>query len=122
MGSGVNFQPNQIVCLEHEGTRLYAEVIQIVESRQMCWVRPLMLVVSSSDDYIQSDRSLFYDLRHDVDLVWPAVLFRSALDTEVIPLITHLMASKTQTESTNLAHQQLQIFIRQVWQAYQSNF
>lgn len=122
MGSGVNFQPNQIVCLEHEGTRLYAEVIQIVESRQMCWVRPLMLVVSSSDDYIEYDRSLFYDLRQDVDLVWPAVLFRSALDTEVIPLITHLMTSKTQTESTNLAHQQLQIFIRQVWQAYQSNF
>lgn len=122
MSSGVNFQPNQIVCLEHQETQLYAEVIQIVESRQMCWVRPLILVVSSSGDYAQSEQSILYDLRQGVDLVWPAILFRSALDTEVIPLFTHLMTSKTQTESNQLAHQQFQNFVRQVWQAYQSDF
>lgn len=122
MSSEVNFQLNQIVCLEHEETRLYAEVIQIVESRQMCWVRPLILVVSSSDRYIQSEQSMLYDLRQGVDLVWPAILFRSALDTEVIPLFTNLMTSKMQTESSQLAHQKFQSFVRQVWQAYQSEF
>ena len=31
-----NFQPSQIVCLEHGNTCLYAEVIQVLEERQMC--------------------------------------------------------------------------------------
>jgi hypothetical protein len=43
------FQPRQIVCLEHETTRLYAEIIEFVEARQVCWVRPLMLAVAVAD-------------------------------------------------------------------------
>ena len=117
MSSAVDFQPSQIVCLEHQETRLYAEVIQIVESRQVAWVRPLMLVVSLSNQ-LDYEPFTFYDLRQGADLLWPSNLFRPALDTEVLPLFTHLQISKTQGENQQLAHQQLQRFIRQVWQDY----
>lgn len=122
MDSAVEFRPSQIVCLQHEGTCLYAEVIQIVESRQICWVRPLMLAVAPSSDRTQPDQTILYDLRQGVDLLWPAILFRPALDTEVLPLLTHLQISKIQSENTQVAHQQLRDFISQVWQAYQNKF
>ncbi|WP_228061459.1 hypothetical protein [[Phormidium] sp. LEGE 05292] len=118
MSSAVDFQPSQIVCLEHQETRLYAEVIQIVESRQVAWVRPLMLVVSLSNQ-LDYEPFTFYDLRQGADLLWPSNLFRPALDTEVLPLFTHLQISKNQGENQQLAHQQLQRFIRQVWQDYE---
>lgn len=118
MISTVDFQPSQIVCLEHQETRLYAEVIQIVESRKVVWVRPLMLVVSPSNQ-LDSEPFSFYDLRQGADLLWPSHLFRPALDTEVLPLFTYLQTSKTQGENQQLAHQQLQCFVRQVWQDYE---
>ncbi|MFB2938465.1 hypothetical protein ACE1B6_24725 [Aerosakkonemataceae cyanobacterium BLCC-F154] len=114
MSSAVDFQPSQIVCLEHQETRLYAEVIQIVESRQMAWVRPLMLV--SLSNLLDSESVTLYDLRLGADLLWPSNLFRPALDTEVLPLFSHLETSKSQDENQQLAHQQLQRFVRQVWQ------
>ncbi|HIK09494.1 MAG TPA: hypothetical protein IGS52_04390 [Oscillatoriaceae cyanobacterium M33_DOE_052] len=43
MVSNENFLPEQIVCLENEGSCLYGEVIQIAESGSMFWLRPLML-------------------------------------------------------------------------------
>ncbi|MBD2180837.1 hypothetical protein H6S82_23400 [Planktothrix sp. FACHB-1355] len=122
MISAVNFQPSQIVCLEHQATRLYAEVIQIIESRQMCWVRPLMIAIPVCYENAGSEQYTLYDLRQGADLVWPSILFRPALDVEVIPLFTHLQTSKTQTHNTQLAHQHLQDFIRQVWLAYQNYF
>lgn len=122
MGFDRNFQPSQIVCLEYEGTCLYAEVIQIVESRQLCWVRPLMLAIAPLDvDPVPQPRTL-YDLRQGADLLWPLSLFRTALDTEVIPLLTQLQASKAQSEGGQSAHLQLSHFVRQVWQAHQTQF
>ena len=38
---------NQIVCLEHQGNNLYGEVIQLITERQLCWFRPLCLVISA---------------------------------------------------------------------------
>lgn len=121
MSSVVDFKPSQIVCLEHQEKRLYAEVIQVVESRQVAWVRPLMLVVSLSDR-LDSESFTLYDLRQGADLLWPSNLFRPALDTEVLPLFTHLQISKNQGENQQLAHQQLQRFVHQVWQDYEGKF
>ena len=122
IGFDRNFQPSQIVCLEHEGTCLYTEVIQIVESRQLCWVRPLMLATFP----LPADRvplsPALYDLRQGADLVWPLSLFRTTLDTEVIPLLAQLQASKAQSDGCQQAHLQLSHFVRQVWQAHQTLF
>lgn len=38
---------SQIVCLEHQNSYLYGEVIQLIPHRQLCWFRPLCLVISA---------------------------------------------------------------------------
>lgn len=119
IGSAQKFQPRQIVGLEHETTRLYAEIIEFVESRQVCWVRPLMLVISTVDNNLPL---ALYDLRLGADLLWPASLFRPALDTEVIPLLVQLNNPDAQVVNSSDAHQQLSNFVREVWQAYKSVF
>jgi hypothetical protein len=63
-----------------------------------------------------------YDLRQGADLLWSSNLFRPALDTEVLPLFTQLQTCKTQDENQQLAHQQLQRFVRQVWQDSERKF
>lgn len=72
------FKPNQIVCLAQDPVALYGEVIQTIEDRDRCWVRPRWLVVQKMV-YALDDRA--------PDLVWPSEDFRHALDTEVLPLV-----------------------------------
>ena len=105
------FQPGQIVCLEHGTITLYAEVIQIVVSRQLCWVRPLVLVNFTQEP------PLITDLRDASDLFWSINLFRQALDTEAIGLLSQVFATSTKQESDKQAKQQLSQFLHQVWRA-----
>ncbi len=46
------FQPRQILCLEHEQSKLYAEVIQVVPDRPVCWLRPMILEVEISPNLL----------------------------------------------------------------------
>jgi hypothetical protein len=113
MDISVDFQPGQIVSLDHSDRNLYAEVIQVVVSRQLCWVRPLFLVAFTEE------LPLITDLRDASDLLWPAQLFRPALDTEVITLWSQVLAKEPKSEPDLAAKQQLHQFIQQVWQRYQ---
>lgn len=126
IGSVPKFQPRQIVCLEYENTCLYAEVIEFVASRQVCWVRPLMLVVSQISNepppLALPEQLTLYDMRQASDLLWPANLFRSALDTEVIPLLVQLDCPNGKIADSSDAYKQLNCFVRKVWQAYKSAF
>lgn len=124
VGSAYKFQPRQIVCLEHENTHLYAEVIEVVTLRQVCWVRPLMLATfeARSDLYNSAEPISLSDLRQGADLVWPTALFRMALDTEVIPLLVKLGDSNASEINSLDTHQQLSNFVRKVWQASQGTF
>ncbi|KAM3092279.1 hypothetical protein ACKFKG_22750 [Phormidesmis sp. 146-35] len=129
-----HFQPSQIVCLEHETTRLYAEVVQIVEVRQLCWARPLVLIMGSdSERMLQAiDPKNLQDLRQGADLLLPAILFRQALDVEVIPLLSQLYRSEGDWEGHEAispsspqaiaARQSLNQLIRQIWQAHPDVF
>jgi len=126
-----NFQVYQIVYLEYKATRLYAEVIQTIEARQMCWVRPLGLVVYPTGFYPSwgfskgEDAPAIYDLRQGADLLWPGILFQVALDTEVLPLMAQLElqeGDKTEGSATLAARHRLNQFIRQVWQAHLDAF
>lgn len=106
------FQPRQIVYLEHQNCCLYAEVVQEIPERQMCWVRPLMLVVDARDPSPQ-----VRDLRSASDLVWPIQAFSPALDTEVIPFLVALESPELASgEMAQTARSQLNQFIQQVWQ------
>lgn len=125
-----HFQPSQIVGLEHETSCLYAEVVQMIESRQSCWVRPLVLVLQSVENQTGnatlSGESEWYDLRQGSDLLLPLTLFRVALDVEVLPWLTNLytnddsLASDSDQEARG--HQLLREFIQQIWQAHPEVF
>jgi hypothetical protein len=121
MGFALNFKSGQIVSLECGDACLHSEVIQVVEARQVCWVRPLMLVVlesgkESSEEYTLSD------LRDGVDLLWPLSLFRAAVDTEVISLLTQLHSLDAQKQDAVIASRQLRDFVDRVWEACPSAF
>ncbi len=93
------FSPNQIICIESGELRLFAEVIQMIPERDLTddytkdnytkaerlWARPLAL--AKQETY---DLRLLHDLREASQLILPAALFREALDTEVMPLMTEL--------------------------------
>jgi hypothetical protein len=116
MNLNSEFQPGQIVGLDCQSTCLYAEVIQVVTQRQMCWVRPLMLVEKDQPCEERSLSQMVSDLRQSSDLILPLSLFRVALDTEVIPLLMQLNINQDKAPIPTVAHQHLQAFIRRVWQ------
>ncbi|WP_377477160.1 MAG: hypothetical protein P2A85_01495 [Microcoleus anatoxicus] len=125
MDFGLNFKPGQIVSLECGDACLHSEVIQVVEARQVCWVRPLMLVVFlSKQDFgarLSPEYSLL-DLRDGADLLWPLNLFRAALDTEVISLLTQLQSLDSQKKDGVIASRQLRDFVDRVWTAFPTAF
>lgn len=123
-----SFQPCQIICLEYETSRLYAEVVQIIERRQICWARPLLLAIGPVEDcatYELPTQEHWYDLRDGSDLLLPLILFRAAFDSEVLPLLTYLYnpcerISDEKCDRTE--HQQLNQFIHQIWRAHPEAF
>lgn len=126
-------QPSQIVCLELGETCLYAEVVQVVEARRLCWARPLVLVIGSSEtaDFsrssgLQSKNSPnCHDLRQGADLLLPAILFRQALDVEAIPVLSSLYSLDEIANSTSqatTARRQLNDFVGQICQFYPGAF
>ncbi len=125
MGFALNFKPGQIVSLECGNTCLHSEVIQVVEARQVCWVRPLMLVVFQSGDDLCDRLSEDYtisDLRNGADLLWPLSLFQAALDTEVISLLSQLYSLDSEKKDAVIASRQLRDFVDRVWTAFPTAF
>lgn len=133
-------QAKPILCLEHTSGKLYGEAIQLIQERQTCWFRPLCLVVTpetesswqqGSDMTIghavdavnsQSQNIISIDLQSGSDLLWPANLFRPALDTEIISLIPQLIEIERDycDRSANQAY--LNKFVRLVWQTERDRF
>lgn len=131
--SSTDTTPREIVCLEHQGSFLYAEVIQIVVTRQRTWVRPLFLQLTtqSSEGVSHTAQGLCaYRLHNCADLVWPSQFFRPALDNEVLPFLMQMHMDKPQeqedpgvvSERDRKAHQALRHLIQQVWQAFPDAF
>ena len=120
-----SFQPSQIVGLAYETSCLYAEVVQIIESRQSCWVRPLVLVLHPVENQPQTimlpGELEWYDLRQDADLLLPLTLFRVVLDVEVLPWLAHLYADNPSaaihSDHPTKGHQHFRELIQQIWQA-----
>ena len=120
-----SFSPYQIVCLEHQQSYLYGEVIQVIESKNLCWMRPLLLavfprVVGTVDNFLEAKELL--DLIFTSDVAYPVALFRPALDTEVIPLIGQLEILDETKEPNSSSKQKLRQFLEQIWQDNQEYF
>jgi len=120
-----SFAPYQIVCLEHQQSYLYGEVIQVIESKNLCWMRPLLLAVfpcgmGTVDNFVEAKELL--DLRFTSDVAYPVALFRPALDTEVIPLIGQLEILEETKEPNAGSKQKLRQFLEQICQDNQEYF
>jgi len=120
------FRPHQILYLEHSDQRLYVEAIQIIESRQMCWARPLLLVDVLATQDTPDDRSLghgLHCLQGGADILWPLAQFHPALDTTLLPLLSYLTGSNSVPPATALAerrlHQSLRQFMDALWLQHQ---
>ena len=174
--SNVPFKVSQIVCLEHQNNCLYGEVIQLIPKRQLCWFRPMCLVIpnidevngshsgkvfsSSSKSGLQQCKNLpearsdalhehwrskqqsfspvlepsssyvgscteeiqLIDLQSGSDLLWPAILFRLALDTEIIQIFSQLREPNQISIDRTSNQKCLNNFVQQVWRANQDRF
>jgi hypothetical protein len=110
MDDNLNFQSGQILFLECNHSRLYAELIQVVVSRQLCWVRPLLLVDLTFE--IPS----VHDLRDANDILWSRDSFHPALDTDTIQFLSQVIVKEPKPELEEVAKQQLNQFIQKLWQ------
>ena len=123
--SSPTFSPYQIVCLEHRQSYLYGEVIQVIQSKNRCWMRPLLLavfppVIQAENNFGEANELL--DLRFTSDVAYPLNLFRPALDTEVIPLISQLESLDGMKETNSLSKLKLRQFLEQIWLDNQEYF
>ena len=102
--------PSQILYLEHGSTRLYAEAIQVIEARHLCWARPTLLIQGLPVEADAASRQAaialaaanpvattlsLYDLEEAPDLIWPLELFQIAYD---IDFFFHTSTAKNKPE------------------------
>ncbi|WP_377966139.1 hypothetical protein [Almyronema epifaneia] len=124
--NAVSIRPHQIIVLEHQVNRLYAEAIDVVPARRLCWARPLLLVTGPSGeerDWLTPEAALeLYPLQEGPDLLWPVDLFQPALDVEVLTLLGQAQALPPDSRRHQLSLQHLRHFIQQVWRAYPQLF
>ena len=110
--NNIDFKPYQIVCLEFSATCLYGEVIQIIEQRQTCWVRPML---------IAHEGNIFQDFKSSPDVILPTCLFRPCFDNEILPLLSQISDSNTPQNDQSSSFD-LNLFIHKIWLAYQDKF
>lgn len=123
--------PSQILYLEHGPSRLYAEAIQVVSERALCWARPVLLIQnlpegvpsasrqSAIADTVRSpERSTLklYDLEGCPDLIWPISPFQLAYDLDFFSLIVQLKIAPN--HSTQPGTQQFNEFINSFWKTH----
>ncbi len=142
--------PSQILYLEHSTSRLYAEAIQVVENRRLCWARPTLLICGlpeSRSPYLGSSSSLgsslgqqarqaaiataaanpahsslsLYDLKDCPDLPWPLSLFEIACDVDFFALLVQLKMNPDEISLRN-GSSQLNTFIHSFWHTHADVF
>ena len=149
--ANLSLKESQIVSLDHLDHHLYGEVIQLIPDRQLCWFRPLCLILADSeagfnlglnlglnparssnleatshqdntDDFSNYQEVKLIDLQSSSDLLWPDSLFRPALDTEIINFLPQLTDSSHLSLDKKINQKFLNKFVYLVWQAHQDKF
>ena len=128
--------PSQILYLENGSSRLYAEAIQIVESRRLCWARPTLLIqglptegdladrqaaIATAAAHPESSELSFYGLEDCPDIIWPVALFNLAFDIDFFSLISWL-ESHPETAACRRGQRPLQQFVGSFWPAQAGTF
>ena len=124
----VEVQTTRIVCLDapsiadrssaqeihRDRLHLFAEVIDTIEISDRYWVRPLALARSNPESF---QLEFLHDLRDAAQLILPIDLFRDALDTEVLPLISELFHPTKDSTRTANAQKVLYQFIADLYRS-----
>lgn len=116
----------QIVFLECRQTRLYAEVIQVLEARLTAWIRPLALVNETEITPLGTALgTTVSDLNQTAvpDMLWPLDQLQPALDIEVIPLLVTLSAkdvAPAPVPDSEKESMSINEFVRSLWADRQS--
>jgi hypothetical protein len=110
--SPVEFKIDRIVCIDRENLHLFAEVIDIITVSARCWVKPLAIAKSTPESFKLEFR---HDLRDAAQLILPTNLFRDALDTEVLPLISELFHPEKDSKKSANAQRILYRFIADLY-------
>lgn len=98
----------------------------MADGKQICWVRPLALIeetLECMEDTNSVHSSNLYDLRQSSDLLLPSALFRDALDTEAIPLLSQLSGLiDFPVNEAQLSHDRLNQLVKNVCLAHPELF
>ncbi len=141
--------PSQILYLEHGSSRLYAEAIQVIETRHLCWARPTLLIQglpeALPEDLLKSGKNTcdvgqsrqeiiaaaaaspqasmldLYDLENCPDLIWPLALFDIAFDVDFFSLIVQLKLNPDPIAQRK-SSSQLNAFIQSFWHSHADVF
>lgn len=128
--------PSQILYLEHGSSRLYAEAIQVVDTRHLCWARPTLLIQglpeAGGDAFRQNTISVaaqdplhtglqLYDLEDCPDLIWPLDLFHIAFDVDFFSLLVQLKINPDDIAKRR-SRSQLSEFIHSFWKTHPEVF
>ena len=118
--------PSQILYLEHGSSRLYAEAIQVVCNRQVCWARPTLLIkrlpenvsgptrqaaIANAAQSFETSQLEMYDLEGCPDLIWPLAPFHIAYDLDFFSLLVQIKITPDE-DTQPQGSSQLSEFIR----------
>ncbi len=109
---------DRIVCVDLENLHLFAEVIDTIAVFDRCWLRPLAIARSNSESF---KLEFLHDLRDTAQLILPIPLFRDALDTEVLPLISELFQPTRDSDRSLDSQRVLYQFIADIYRSPQKD-
>ncbi|PZO56708.1 MAG: hypothetical protein DCF15_08200 [Phormidesmis priestleyi] len=134
--------PSQILYLEHGATRLYAEAIQIMAARHLCWARPTLLIqglpviqglpegsaqdlrqeaIAAAVQNPEDSKLQICDLEGGPDLIWPLDLFQIACDIDFFSLLIRIKMSPEDSSYRDRSSE-LNAFIHSFWHTDGSGF
>jgi hypothetical protein len=126
--------PSQVLYLEHGSSRLYAEAIQIVDTRQLCWARPTLLIqglpkgpslrqdrIAAAATAPERSELHLYDVEDGPDLIWPLDLFHIACDIDFFSLLVQLKMNPDDIDR-HRGNKHLNDFIRSFWHTHTEAF
>jgi hypothetical protein len=105
---------DRIVCIDLENLHLFAEVIDTIAVSDRCWLRPLAIARSNSESF---KLEFIHNLRDTAQLILPISLFRDALDTEVLPLISELFHPAQDSDRSRDSQRVLYQFIADIYRS-----
>lgn len=100
-------QPSQIVRASTLNYQFFGEVIDVVTEREVCWIRPLLLVQ-------KGEKETKIDVRQGSDIVFPLSCFEPALDGDLLPFLNDLVKDDYYGSTFVSNHPQLTQFLREL--------